>query len=60
MHVRALQAPATQTGADAGQTWPHAPQLLGSEPRYVHAPLQRTAPSTQEYTHLPERHAAVS
>jgi hypothetical protein len=48
MQVRSLQAPATQTGADAGQTFPQTPQLAGSESSKVHVPLQRTAPSKQE------------
>jgi hypothetical protein len=28
-----MQIPALQFGAAAGQTYPHAPQLCGSEPR---------------------------
>jgi hypothetical protein len=60
MHVGSLQTPATHAGADAGHTFPQAPQLSGSESRNVHAPLQSTAPSTHEYAHVPERHAAYS
>jgi hypothetical protein len=31
----------------SGQTWPHAPQLLGSEAVFTHWPLHRVVPVGQ-------------
>src|SRR3954451_13522357 len=43
-----LQAPWLQIGADAGQTFPQAPQLCGSEFTAVHVPLQQAADVGQQ------------
>jgi hypothetical protein len=37
-----------QSGADEGQTFPHAPQLAVSEFKYVHVPLQQVIPAAQQ------------
>ena len=46
-----------QAGADAGQTFPQAPQLLASEFTVVHAPLQQAADVGQQAKdpHVPQR-----
>jgi hypothetical protein len=42
--------PWLQIGAEAGQTYPQAPQLAGSEFRSVHIPLQQVAEVGQQTT----------
>jgi hypothetical protein len=41
------QTPPLQCGLGPGQTFPHVPQLLGSESKTLHSPLHFTEPSTQ-------------
>ena len=43
-----IQVPELQTGADAGQTYPQAPQLFASEFKFVHIPLQQVVPVAQQ------------
>ena len=40
--------PWLQIGVDAGQTFPQAPQLCGSELTAVHVPLQHAVPVAQQ------------
>ena len=44
----ALHVPWLQIGVDAGQTFPQAPQLCGSEFTVVHVPLQQAVPVGQQ------------
>ena len=44
----ALHVAWLQIGVDAGQTFPQAPQLFGSEFRSVHVPLQQAAAVGQQ------------
>ena len=46
--IRVPHAPWLQIGADAGQTFPQAPQLCESELREVHVPLQQADPEAQQ------------
>ena len=40
--------PGPRGAATAGQTYPQAPQLAGSEFTFVHVPLQQTVPAAQQ------------
>jgi hypothetical protein len=54
--------PAEQTGAPppaAGQTLPHLPQFLTSDPRFRHAAPQSESPALQRISHLPDVHAGT-
>jgi hypothetical protein len=44
----AMHVPWLQVGADAGQTFPQAPQLCASEFRDVQVPLQQVVPAAQQ------------
>jgi hypothetical protein len=49
-HGLLLHVPSMQSGVEPPQMLPQAPQLLGSELKYVQFPLQRTAPCAQAYS----------
>jgi hypothetical protein len=61
-HEAAVQTPLLQPGVPLGtaaQTWPQAPQLLGSLPGSTQLPLERHWPVGQVYSHAPLTQADV-